>query len=188
MPRRDDDRDDTPIRRLTRKPKRSRWVRPVVAVMIVAGLVSALALAVSSVPVSGARLHKEAWWTSGATPGKIQRIVDELSRHDYRRVELYYNSDADYTICTGISYISLLSSRSLSRWANQAETPFGQLLDCCRREPYEFSNPDVIESGTRLELKYAVGGDQPRQRVVEHLTLDLKRPPLFGSGRSHRRP
>jgi hypothetical protein len=177
MPR--DEDDDTPIRRRTRR-RSSVWLHP--ATLTMAGVLGATVLILFAVfftksvqQSEGRRLIASSrWWTSGATPAKVQAIVNELC--SYGGLTIYFNSDADFTRSTAYKP---------TRNGLMHSSEFERMKLAVELMPEEFTNPRVITSGERLQLHVVQSPPGQRLSSAQAVMLiedELQRSPVNGSG------
>jgi hypothetical protein len=182
MPRPDD--DEVPIRRHTKRPA-PLWKHPAVwiglgTLTLVFMVVVSLAVARVSSHADGRRLMQSSkWWTKGATPAKVQAIVNELC--SYGGLTIYFNSDADFTR-------SMYYKPSKKIFLPHS-THFQRLRLALELDADSFTRPSVIVSGDYMQLRVVQspeGGRLTTEQAVMMIEDELQQPPVNGSGEGFR--
>jgi hypothetical protein len=198
---RDTDSDVTPIRRHTKRT-RSAWKNPVflsvavtVAVAVVV-LVILLARKGHGIPIpgldpypEGSHLyrHESKWWTAGATPAKLQAMVDALTKKSY--LEIVFNSEGDFTVSPSMSISDIEEMTKLGNRRSSGRTGYYDMLRRhAERYRDRYSDPSVVLSGDTFQLRGALAASKPGERLsalaARNIIEDaLSGKPITGSGR-----
>jgi hypothetical protein len=119
------------------------------------------------------------WWTNGASPRKIQRIVDVMATEE--SIEIYFNSNADFTLFSTQRFREPPSRRPGKPGFNE----FQELILNVNFHPEEFANPAVIKSGYDLELRCVrtpLFWRPDRTKAIELIKKSLDDSAIVGSG------
>lgn len=141
----------------------------------------------------GERLLKyTSWWTSGATPERIQALVDDMTRNATMMV--VFNSEGEFTRVhdfpqTKRELYKVIQSRDEILDSVPFTNMFQQFWYFTQSNPSKVLNPKAIVDGERFELRVFMVGKKLGERLDKAgaaLALEdvLSLPVIEGSGKS----